>query len=489
MTSQVVRIPAATGGYNTDSAIDAMPETDATIFTNLVVEYGAVKVRKGFTVLNALSGTSSIGNKIAILTTSLINRLVVAGATAVSYVSSGSTTVITSGLSGARWSITNFKDRLWFCQFSDFETLTGFFSYDGTTWAASTFTLGGPTFDVSYTCAHNSRLYCIVKTSNVISLYYGGVNSVTGTLTNFDVSGLLEHGGYIVGLASLGRATGAGDQSQLFILSSKGEFLMYSGTDPGDSSWTLVRRGKIPAPIVPGRYCDAMTKYKDDLLILTIAGVYSLNSVLSGTPNQQLTKASSVIRERARTNFNSYGWQIYYHALKEWIIINMPISDSSGTSEQLILDLSEGGATYNWTGINAYNWVGDAAYLYFVGGINSTNVAIGYDNTTDGGTAISWELGTSWSLLQSNNSKRSCGLLPVIMADAAAEDISIKVETDLRTSSNSYSVPLTSDEYLTGFLPIPASGKRFRCRISGSSSTNRIEIGSMEYLVSVGSSK
>jgi hypothetical protein len=495
MAANSVTIPTSVDGWGYDFPFDAMPPTTASILTNMIVETGRLRVRKGYEPFSTIIGSAGISSKIGILKKETGNVIVVAGATAISTNSFGVSTVIESGYTNAFWQLCSFRSYLFFVRYDhsdgDPQELK---RYDGTSYVDPSFTIGGSSsFDVSHISSHKGRLHCICKISGEINLYYAGPNSVTGALTLFDVTSIFQHGGYPLGTASLSRTTQAGDESQLAVFSSEGEVLIYNGTGPSD--YVLVRRARLPKIIRSGRQTDSWTQFNDDLIILTEGGVFSLNSVLNGDSSPIFKAANNYIAEIWESYYNYYYgpssivwtevplWTITYYSSRQTIIVNM----SSGPNrEQLIINMRTGAISL-FKFLPAAHWAEDGLNLYFVTQGNPGYLRRAWTGTTDNSVPIAWEYGTPWTLLENKNRKTVNGLLPSIKSEAN-DVITLYTDTDLKDSLNGYTTRLQANVFLDNWVPVMGTGKRFRFRITGSTSSD-VELSSIEALVTTGASK
>ena len=77
-----------------------------------------------------------------------------------------------------------------------------------------------------------NRLFFLEKDS--ASLWYGDLNAITGPLHKFNLGLVNEEGGNCLALGSLTLDTGVGVDDLLAICMSRGDVLIYAGTDPSD---------------------------------------------------------------------------------------------------------------------------------------------------------------------------------------------------------------------------------------------------------------
>ena len=492
MSANSVTIPTSIGGLDTDSPPDEYPVTHATVFKNLLAKRSKIQVRPGYVDTgDVFILTSGGNNKIACLPLSTGNKIY---ALTRSGVHDTSTTVAYSAASPVHmWQTCIFNNNLFFVRF-EAGAATGTFRDNGSVWSAAGYT--GAT--IHQLCPHRGRMYAIGDNSG-INLYYGGVNAVTGALTLFDAASMLNRGGFLIGAISLSRQTPAGDKSQLAIISSEGEVLIYDGGYPGAADWVLVRRIEIPKPSTvhyPGgdAIFDSWCNVGGDAWIMTARGPVSLERALQGDKPGIETKVADEIASLWRQGpLGTDGSvdSIMYYKTENCIIINIATEDPVNGWNipnyiQYVIFLSTG-VVCKWEGIPAAWFAEVGSSLYFIGRRGDLSIYKAWTGTTDDGAAIAWEYGSPWTQLGTPNSKKVSAIKPVIKS-AAADNLTTKLDADLVESSNGYTSTLVANTYQQGWIPVIGSGKRFRVRLSGSTSV-ATELASIEALVSQGSSK
>lgn len=88
-------------------------------------------------------------------------------------------------------------------------------------------------------CSYRERVYVGAGTN----LFYGGAAAVSGAMTAFSVQGLIN--GSICALAEYQVSAAFSPQYLLVIGSTSGDILVYSGSNPGGSDWSLVSKLKL----------------------------------------------------------------------------------------------------------------------------------------------------------------------------------------------------------------------------------------------------
>lgn len=231
--------------------------------------------------------------------------------------------------------------------------------------AADTWT-GLTTDNASQVFAFKQRLYYIEKNST--SFWYGPESSVSGALSEYDVSDFLEDYGTLLFGTSWSVNQGNYNEQLFIIVTSAGEVLVYSGDSPEADNWALVTRISIPMPI--GN--QAFTRLGQDLLICTSRGVISLAAFLAGRGDNEsyylvsgkladtLGTAANVppIRDSVRPfmYFPSSSSQYVYALNYErgaWSRINTGVSSSTITAMAFYEDTSGTGAFLNMSFANS----------------------------------------------------------------------------------------------------------------------------------------
>jgi hypothetical protein len=166
-------------------------------------------------------------------------------------------------------------------------------------------------------------------------------------------------------------------------ISSRGEVLIYQGTDPSSSTtWGKVGLFKIPEPI--GRRC--IVKLGGDIGVLTNQGLIPMSDVLAKSDASQrfaaITDKISGAFNRAFLSYGTlHGWQAIEFPSEGLLIINVPTSERV-SAQQFVMNTKTGGWS-RWTGIAANVWGGKGAQMYF-GASDGTTSRFGHVATDDG---------------------------------------------------------------------------------------------------------
>jgi hypothetical protein len=354
--STVVTLPPPIGGWNARDALPLMDPKDAIRLDNVICDLNGVRMRPG----SSTHGTTLTGSYVETLMEysppSGSNKLF-AALPAIIYdvTSAGAGTSSVTSMSNGRWSHTNFStgagtNVLYICNGTDDPRY-----YDGSSWSTSTFSGSGLTIaNLDFVHAHMNRLWFIEK--NTANVWYGPTAAITGTLSKWALQPLLKSGGKLIAIGSWSRDGGNGPDDYIVFVSSKGEVIVYAGTDPSSSTTSaLVGVYRLGEPI--GRRC--MIKAGADLAILTSQGLVPLSQVtglnISGQTQTSITnKISAAFRDAYLAVGTSFGWQVIEYPKRNIAIVNVPIAERVTAHQYVINTLT--GAWSRFTGINAGCW-------------------------------------------------------------------------------------------------------------------------------------
>ena len=159
----------------------------------------------------------------------------------------------------------------------------------------------GPAGDdkaLSHITSYKNRIY--FSDYKGTSIWYGGVDAVTGTLTEFPLASIFRLGGKIsfIGSVSL---SGIAVQEVFVIISNIGEVVIYQGDYPGANTWGLLGRYTIPRPAGE----RAFFYWGQDLLIITQQGLVSLVSVLNTGIDQEVAYFTDTIFSAFKTEVDA----------------------------------------------------------------------------------------------------------------------------------------------------------------------------------------
>lgn len=363
--SLTASLQAPTGGLNGKDPIANMKETEAVEMENWFPEQSSVDLRKGMT--GHVTGFSDPVETLAAYNNGQTQKLFAAADDSIFDVTSSGAlgAAAVSSMTNARWQSVNMG------------TAGGFFLlmvngadkmriYDGSSWDAD----GGGTYTISNVDTADCiginifKNYVWLIEKNTLSAWYLPVSSIAGAATEFDLSGLFKHGGYLMAMANWTIDNAAGIDDYAAFITSEGEVALYKGTDPSNAAtFALVGTFRMGRPI--GRRC--FVKAGADVLVLTTDGAFPLSKALLTDRSQKNLAATDglgvLFDEDIIDNGTKYGWQPIIHPYGRKLIINVPTTEGS-VAHQYVMNTANGSWT-KFTGWNANCWevVGDELYF------------------------------------------------------------------------------------------------------------------------------
>lgn len=421
----IERIPAPVGGWNSRDAYEAMKPEDAIRLINWLPGTLGVKVREGYAEwASGMSGPAQalmeysppVGASLklfAATTTGIydVTNQAVVGAPVVASLTSGywQHTMFSTAAGSFLFLVNGADDAL---------------HYNGATWVTPTIT-GVASNTLSNVAAHKFRLWFCQE--GTLSAWYLGTSAVAGAATEFPLGGLCRLGGSLTAITSWTRDGGDGVDDLWVAITSRGEVLIYSGTDPSSpTTWALIGVFRIPPPIGP----KCFIKLGADVGVLTAQGLVSLEGILttaqSGASAVALTnKINGAFEDAYLISAATPGWQVIEHPTKDFVLVNVPLVD--GTRQYVMS--SDTGAWAEWTNIEARSWGLFGDDLYF-GGTNGAVYKYGGDFNDDG-EPIYCEMQTAFTFLKKYGKKRFVMVRPLLQAPSTfIPQFTIRVDYD-----------------------------------------------------------
>lgn len=361
-------ITAPVGGWDAVSPLAAMPETNAITLKNMFPQPGYVEIRKGHKRHN-LVGAAAIESLMpyhALAASS--DRLFAACSSVISNVTtftsataSSTASISLSSLTNARWQHINFStsggNYLWICNGADAPRM-----YDGSSWATAS-VVGITATSVINVAAFKERLWLV--RSDQISPAYLNLDSVQGTATPFDLTGVFTKGGYLQAIGTWSLDAGIGPDDYIAFVTNRGEVAIYTGTDPA-ANFVLKGVYEMGAPL--GRRC--LTKVGADLAVISMDGVLPLSKALitdrAAAQLQAITRnIQPVMNASARSYGTNFGWELISYARGTRAILNVPITENV-EQEQYVMNTVTG-AWCRFVGEEANCWAVFQDRLFYGG--------------------------------------------------------------------------------------------------------------------------
>jgi len=342
--AQVQSLPAPVGGWNARDSFANMEATDAVTLTNMFPTVSNVVLRGGYSEhATGLDGevqtlmTYSYGGSTklyAITSAGKLYDVTTAGAVGAAAV---------SGLTNGIWEYINVTNTAGTSYLYAVNGVDKPILWDGTTWlrvdAASAVAITGvTTTTLANICLFKNRVWFFQK--NTLVAWYLPTNAVGGAAQKVDLSAVARFGGHLVDLDTWTLDAGYGVDDNLAFITSTGEVIVYSGTDPASANtWALIGVWKLGSPI--GTRC--MLKWGGDLLILTYDGLMPMAGSLQSSRLDPRVALSNKIQGAITAATTSYGgdhaavgWQIVYNAKRNAVWINVPVA--TGQQQQYVMN-------------------------------------------------------------------------------------------------------------------------------------------------------
>lgn len=343
--ARVASLPAPVGGWNARDSIANMQPTDAVSMVNMFPTVSNVVLRGGAT--NHATGMTGQVQTVMVYNGGTTSKMfAVVGAPSMSIYDATSAgavgAAVVSSLTNAYWEYINVTtsggNYLYAVNGADAPRL-----YNGTTWTAITGVstpaiTGVTTTTLSNITLFKNRVWFIQK--DTLKAWYLPTSSVGGAAQVLDLSAIAKHGGTLVDIDTWTIDAGYGVDDNLVFVTSKGEVIVYRGTDPAsDATWALAGVWKLGAPV--GARC--MLKWAGDLLILTQDGLMPMAQSLQSSRLDPRIALSNKIQGAISSAITTYGggptatgWQIVYSPKNDAVWINVPVS--SERHEQYVMN-------------------------------------------------------------------------------------------------------------------------------------------------------
>lgn len=393
-----IPVTAPVGGWNTRDALNAMPKQDAINLDNWFPGLGSCEVRPGYAEHATGLGSGDVSSIFSFRDGATKKLIGCANGNIYDATSSGAASSLGSGYSNNVWQGTNFLGYLVINNGAD----TGV-TYDGTTLAAQSWSGSGYTAaNILASYSHKHRLYQIENDS--LDFWYGGVNGISGTMTKFPLSRVTQLGGKIICFVSWTLDNGSGIDDLAVFITSTGQAVVYSGSDPGDATdWSLVGVFDIGEPM----NIRGITRSAGDAIITTVSDYVSMSEVLRTGQIGTASKLSGAVTAAA-TQRDTDGWSSVVWRKGNMIVFNVPMA--GGTFDQHVINTITGAPT-RFKGIPARSWAVYETDLYFGAGDGKIYKMTG---TTDDGTSIQADGETAWNDIGSATRKRLCAHRPTL---------------------------------------------------------------------------
>lgn len=431
MRSTTATISAPTGGWNTRAPLDQMGPEYAIKMINAFPDDGFVRTRKGYIQHCAITAnTSDVNTLVELPLGNGARRLIACAGTSFYDVSGASSVALGPTITNSTWQHVLINNKIMFFNGTDSPQM-----YDGTTWSQPSFNGQTQTITPSLLiqgCQYKSRLFVVEKDSAYV--WNSNTSAFQGQMHRIDYSYLLQRGGTVQFVASWSRDTGLGLSDYFVIVSSEGEVLLYSGSNPEDATnWSIAGRFFLPEPVAGRR---AYLGLGSDLLIIHKAGITPLSALLAGGNSSTYASITANINQAflaaAQDYGGSDGWCAAYHSGGKAVYFNIPIPN---VSQQFILN-PDRGAWAQYTGMQAKVWstFGDGVYF---GGTNG-RIFKAETGSLDNGAPIRSEVHIAYNYFKDRARIKRFTMIRPHVKSAPGETFSIGIDVDFQEAIFTY---------------------------------------------------
>ncbi len=386
-------LSAPCGGLNMRDSLDDMDLSDAVKMDNYIPKDTKVVLRKGYTQY-AKSETS-------FLTLSSYKKynksllLGISGGKAYNLTSKNNVKTIEGvNFTNSRCQTFQYKDRLFFMNGVDKPKVFYIDEEENEKFEDWNLSAENLLPEKIISGAVSKQFLWFVEKGSLNVWYTSEGGNIAGDLYKFDLSSVSRFGGYLVAVCCWMLDGGQGIDDLTVFLTSEGEALVYSGSNPNDvDNWSLKGSYKIAKPI--GYKCTLA--YQGDVVIITEDGYMPLSKVLplNQASNSAIAfsdKIRGLVLERTSHNKNKEGWQAVIYSKGGYAIFNVPVYNNY---EQHVININNG-AWCRFTNIKSHCWELFEGRLYFG---SDYGVYLFDDGYSDAGNHIYGEVEQAYSNL------------------------------------------------------------------------------------------
>lgn len=361
---QSIPVPAPTLGMNTRDGVSSLEPRECRSLRNMIPERGKLVIRKGKTAHQTITGATSIGSMFT--HEGVSQDILLAAADGEIWDATGTPSALTSASYTLNvWSIAQFND-----------TTIGVNGTD-TPWAFDGSSIGATGLSGSGLTIANLRTVHVVGTrmwfteEGSADVWYLPVDSVTGTLTKFNLS-LQTKGGYCVGIYGFATYT-------IFVMSS-GEIVVYQG-DPG-LDFSFLKRYDAPRPVG----YDPAIDVNGEPVIMTASGPLPFETIAKGLDDNSVDQGPwGKIAPSWAKDFETFGANAGWNAVYFMGLVILNLQTDADASKQWVYNMRTKAWSY-FDNLDAYQFAELGGTLYF--GDKGSNQIWSYSGGTDDGGAV-----------------------------------------------------------------------------------------------------
>jgi hypothetical protein len=432
------------GGWNARDVLSNMEPTDAVYLTNWFPGTSSVVQRQGYSQQSTGLG-AQVESIFSYAGGSTIKLFGVAGGKIYNCTAGGAVGAAdVSGLSNSRFQYVNVATsggNFMLCV-NGADKLRG---YTGSAWYAD----GDGTHDISGVDTRNviginlfkNRVWLIEN--NSLNAWYLPTSAIAGAAVAFPLQGVAKLGGYIMAMGTWTMDAGYGVDDQAVFITSRGEVIVYRGTDPANAStWALVGVWHLGSPI--GRRC--FVKFGGDLLLISQDGIAPMSTALQSDRLDQrallTNKIQSAISEAVTDYGSNFGWQIIPFPKANQLYLNVPILEGNSQQQYVMNTITK--SWCNFTGWNANCWELYNDNLYFGG-----NGFIGqaWNGYSDNGANIQTNGKQAFNYCGNPTSYKRWTLMRPMLLSNGIPTFACSIDVDFQDVDPSGSLPFAANSY------------------------------------------
>ena len=417
-------LPAPFAGLNTTDPLPSTRETYATKLVNWFPDEGRLVTRPGSTEYVNIPGEAGEIGTLHTWINGTASKFFAFSPNAVWDITdpASPTKVVSSGVSSSRWVGVNMNGNSIFVNGVDTPLrvdMDGNFVEHG-------FTGEGLTPSrLSFVTVHRGSLFFVERDSS--DFWYGGINSVTGTLSKFPLGSVTPEGGNLSCIGNITIDAGDGADDLLVFAMDRGQVLPNSGGDPESDAWNLNGVFNF-SPVVGSK---PFVKFGSDLVAITRGGYIPLYRYLaSGGKAASLVALSNKIDPTVKSLIRLYdgdpGWEAIYYDEADWLVFNIGGYGGGGGLQHVMN--TKTGAWTTFSGLNALCWGEHANRIYF--GSEGGRVVEANRGQKDGDVQIRCVGQTANNYLGSTLDKMIKGIRPHFVARSSNASIRIGLVHD-----------------------------------------------------------
>lgn len=384
----------------------------------------------------------------------------------------------------------NFNSRLAFLGDSDFADCDRV--YDGSSWASLGFTYSASPIGGRVSTSYKGRPYIA---SGKYLYYPTTVGSVTGALNRDDLSSVFDDSDNIAFLGTLSAPGERAIDTYLVVGNQSGEILVYGGDYPASSTWGIVSRFKISAPLG----YQAIVSFRNDIWVLTEVGAVSMRQLFTqGAEAADLYTKTDLIDDywiKLVKNLNGSYWNAparqvsacFWPERNKVMVLMAGHIDVDGVYDSASATLFSYNCTTEAWSLHKLSRI-NTGYMggltYFNGTIYFSNYDIvmkmsltGFkdEHISSPGTYSSYPFsiqGPYSTVFDMAANKKIAGFKPIIKTDFAGTNINMKAASDMgRKVSGGTKANTLVDGYNNSYYSVGVDGDFVQWRLEGDSDT------------------